>query len=454
MKKLNTIFSFVLLSFCLLINVSYGALDVNGQASWEVKPSTQGSTTSYSITSNYTLKDIWSISKGYYEGEISESIYKTMCDDLKVNGFAFIGSNTMVTGSRWAVTVYPFNTVDVGYVESESRIYLYGTSTTDYWYSQVFESNEKNIKISTSSTASHACYSNYVKGPPLLYTNDIKSLTILSSKVYWDEETYFYKIPTEPLNPAMPTNAEIAQAVQLFNDNVYDEEKTGKICGFSDFFVLYDKSTKKYSYIGHGMGNSLGQLIVAPNYYYEGYKFDKQWWKFFKDTENNDYNIIRDLTKYFVYVSDGTLDTLTYIGSSNISGLIEKSGPWATDTTIIVYSTIDYPVKNITFDSSTSDPIIETGTIEGDQYTYDENLDIADNNYNPLDNFITVDPVDTVIGNVNFSEINKTFEENKGILNIENASWLFTANNKLIGYFLGFLSLLIVFLIISRILGG
>lgn len=456
MNKLNKkIISFVLLfSICLLVNVSYAEFSptpVNTKATYT-------SSTTSSTIAGYTLKQI----KKFFKST-DDVARTTMLKTLSAEGYKVIWAPTESDTSLWHTFVFP-SSFDVGAVATSSNfkfILSVESDTSMYYVGIASDATPKKLSFSTSGyyntygtmsvTFSLDTFNSMISENAFGNVSYIKKLTDISGGYTWDDTSYYYEVPSvEPEQPTMPTNSEIASAVQMFYNSIYQYSNA-----FDDFFVLYDSSTRLYTYVGHTRGNALGQVIVEPNGYYDGYKFDAQWWKFFLDEQEDAWNW-QNISKYFnyyVYTSEGTVDTLKNIGYSNISGLL-SDGPWATSTTIIVYSTTDYPVKYITFTEDSPEPNIQTGLIEGDQYTYDENLDITNNNYNPLENFITVNPTINILGNVDFSEINKVFEENKDILNIESASWLFVANNNFLEYFMGFLFILIVFLIISRILGG
>lgn len=441
-KKINIICTFVLLSFSLLFNVSYAGFGSTGRAIWKVQASSATTDVDHQITENYSMYDIYGIVSGYSRGEISEYIYKSMCSDLETNGFAFVYSHS---GSYTPLMVYPYETVDIGYVESTNTICVYGsTSEIVNVYVRSGTGNPGyQGKWTTRNTSSHACYYEHAySAVPTLYTHDIKALTISSSKLYWDGESYSYKAPT-----SLPSNAEITQAVQSFyNSDYYKNNKD-----FKDFLVMYNYKTQYFSFIGHNFGIDLGQVIVPPNYEYEGHSYNQDWWKFY--LRNISSEIASNLWNryYWLYSTNDFGETIQSDGKGSIKDLLDLC--FSTSSTI-VYSTTDYPVVKIELDEETGilEPI--EGTIPGDQYTYDENLNPTTNEYNPLENFVPTNPTQSIIGNIDFSEINKVFEENKDILNTSGATWLFTANNQLVSYFLGFLLFVIILFIISRVLGG
>lgn len=334
---------------------------------------------------------------------INNSGQKRICIEIPENGFMQTIDKDLVPGHEYSSTIY---TVENGY-------YYYKT----HFYDLTYLETSPNLRIYNLATDS-------------------------SDNVYWDG-TYYGQDPSEPI---MPTNSEIAQTVQAFyNSDYYKNNKD-----FKDFIVMYNYKNQYFSFIGHNFGSDLGQVIVPSDYKYEGYSYKQDWWKFFLRNISSEISSKLWNKYYWLYSTNNFGTTITSNGKGSISDLVDLH---FTTSSIIVYSTTDYPVINIeTDENGVLNPV--EGTIPGNQYTYEETLDPTINEYNPLEDFITVDPSQSILGDVDFDEINKVFEENKNILNIENASWLFTANNQLISYFLGFISFLIVLLIISRLLGG
>lgn len=439
--------AFVLPFLCFLINVSYAEYNSSspspGQASYS-----QADTSLIDLC-GYTASQIPSI---FDDRENNPDAYNTLLSTFTDNGYYiyFPGWRYSSTVKPTGFVIIPTSTFrDIGVSSSGSLMpYFkindifghYATSISSPSFKVYKATSEGHLAINSMSNCSSSLdmFGNlpYVKQ---LYSNN---------GIYWDGESYYYQAPKPdiPDTPSLPSNAEIAQAVQAFyNSDYYKNNKN-----FSDFFALYNYENSTFSFIGHNFGIDLGQVIVPPDYEYEGYSYNQDWWKFF--LRNISSELASNLWNkyYWLYSTTDFGENIKSDGKGSIKDLINLH--FSTNS-IIVYSTTDYPVVKIETDENGVLTPVE-GTIPGDQYTYDENLDPTTNEYNPLENFVPSNPVQSILGDVNFDEINKTFEENKDLLNIEGASWLFTANNKLVGYFVGFLSLLIVFLIISRILGG
>lgn len=458
MKKLNTIFSFVLLSFCLFINVSYA---IPSGVSFSVSNALGTTTISGDVVPGYTDSDVCSIVTNYRKNPNVESYKIALEEMLSVfdsNGIQYVlFSKNDSNNYKYLLFCDKSSEIDFFTLEVATNNIRFGAyfnnNSGNAYVSGIYGSSE-NLSYVSGKSGTYYRTAFLLDTSSVEYSNvDVYSLTyVTDNNCSWDGESYFYKAPTtpdEPETPTMPTNAEIASAVQMFYNSVYNLPNIA----FDDFIVLYDNTTGLYTYIGHTLDTALGQVIVEPNGYYEGYKYDIQWWKFFIDEQNN--NFLDQFSNYYVYTSDGTIDNLKYIGDSNISGLIEKSGPWATSNTVIVYSTNDYPVKYVTFSDDSPDPTIQTGTIQGDQYTYDENLDITDNQYNPLDNFISINYPSTLVGNADFDSFLNTFDENKDVLILpQNANWIILANTSLFSYFGSFIIMCTLFIIIERIMRG
>lgn len=435
-RSIRIFISFVLPFFCLLISVSYAfefgdnPLAIRG---------TEENTDNVDVLCGYSKSEISHL----YSNRISElDSYNEMLNNFSKQGYHIF----FITSYFVVFPKANFNDAGLWFDNSTKTykyILYYDVDTTYYQYS--YTSNDIISKKITGS--GYFMFSHFVEGA----WGNLPHLKILTynSGFLWDGETYQYKSEILPEGDtiSLPSNSEIASTVQAFyNTDYYKNNKD-----FEDFIVMYNYNTKYFSFIGHKHGSNLGQVIVPPGYEYEGNSYDDDWWKFFLRNISSEISSNLWNRYYWLYSTNDLGKTFTYNGKGAISDLLNLH--FATSS-IIVYSTIDYPVVKIETNEETGALEPVQGTVPGDQYTYDENLDPTTNEYNPLQNFVPTNPIQDILGDVDFEEINKTFEENKDILNIEGASWLFTANNNFISYFIGFLSLLIVFLLISRILGG
>lgn len=454
LNKIKKIFMCTsLFTLCLLLNVSTAEIVA------DVKYSS-ATTSGYTTTSElfgYTGLDIHKLMYRYikYPSDYAND-FNTLITSASSNGYNyFIFNSDSITSKYYAfipkgmdVAFYQYDSSGTRFnlcVESSSELPVYfGTFNIT---NSVPSSN--GLKQYPFSDLEHGLYidSNYyitnTTSTPFLTNTNVK---LLNASLIWDGETYLYKAPVDnPDSPTMPTNAEIAQAVQAFyNSDFYKNNKE-----FSDFLVLYNTNNGYFDFVGHTLGNILGQVIIPPNYRFEGKMYSSQWWEFFID-ENSGPSPYG--TSYYLYSSNDLGENIIYNGIGKISELLDLS--FGTNS-VIVYSTTDYPVRTYVLDESTGDYTYTEGVIEGDQYTYDENLDPTENGYNPLDNFVTVDPSQTIVNNADFSNISDAFEQFKDLFSFnENMQWLVIANNKLSNYFLGFLVMCCLFITLGRILRG
>lgn len=459
MNKLNIFLSFVLLSFCLLINVSYADFSTTPISCDTYGANTITNTSSYilGISSSYTYSNSRSIINTYLADTSNESnkiIYEDMLSTLNSEGInLIIFKYTNTKGNSYNRILYFANNLDFGVLNPSSGGYFCfisndGNSPTFVQFDSNASYPYEFIKSSTAGI--NNSFNTIVE---LYYSSkSIKLLSGSTSSVMWDGSSYYYEAPTtpeQPEAPIMPTNSEIASVVQSF----YDSDLYKNNTNFKDFMVVYSFVTGYYSIIG--TDNHLLQEI-----YYDGAKpsnddftYPETWWRFynyFGNAQNFFYGW--DYWLYSTRKENDVFLPLEYNGVGKINDLFNLK---FTNQSVIVYSSYEYEVYEFRppTEEGGENQVTNT-TVPGNEFTYDENLDPTDSNYSPIQNYIPANPSQTILGNVDFDEINKTFEENKDILNIEGANWLFTANNKLVGYFIGFLSLLIVFLIISRILGG
>lgn len=471
MNRSNKILlSFVLPILCLLISVSNAGI-IESNKIYNIGKYAYDSIPSNTNTSIFSELNSWDSAwfdgiKGYLTAETHEQ-YSTWWNDTFIpHMYSTYNKNSYIlfspknqSSNYYSIYFYNSDEIDFaidktnGESYADAKLYTYITTGDSlinlrlYWSASGSTGKDGyNYTFTTNSFWQLADSSYAVNGSRYFLHEGASIKTVLNRM--WDGTSYYYEYSESggEDTPSLPSNAEIAQAVQAFyNSDYYKNNKD-----FKDFIVMYNYETQYFSFIGHNFGIDLGQVIVPPNYEYDGYSYNQDWWKFF--LRNITSQVASNLWNryYWLYSTNDFGENLTYTGKGRINDLLNLH--WATSS-IIVYSTTDYPVVKIETDENGVLTPVE-GTILGDQYTYDENLDPTTNEYNPLENFVPTNPSQTILGDVDFDEINKTFDENKGILNIENASWLFTANNQFVTYFIGFLSLLIVFLIISRILGG
>lgn len=463
MNKLNKkIISFVLLfSICLLVNVSYAfEKDVSivlGDGSYDLD---YESKIGDSLVSDIT-PDLYNKYLNPNDPEI-DAIFNERIEfifnELGFNSYFMYGYTNADGNDYFSASFFNDTSINFGFYDNagkrifcleasnNSQLYRLNKSTNGGFvssaYVYTYNTNSKYYNRLTPQSLAYFITSPNLKVHNLVYSSE--------DNIYWDG-TYYSTSSEE--EPTMPTNAEISQAVQAFyNSDYYKNNKD-----FKEFFVLYNSLKGIYSFIGH---NSVGEIAghfkygstLSQHIYTENYPSNTtglRYWNFSLETLGSQISNVFN-NYYWLYSSHDNGISFAYNGKGYVTDLIDVKFDSRYST--IVYSSIDYLCR--IYDYENDEETTEDATISGDQYTYDENLDPTTNEYNPIENFVPVNPSQSILGDVDFNEINKTFEENKDILNIENASWLFTANNKLVGYFIGFLSLLIVFLIISRILGG
>lgn len=360
--------------------------------------------------------------------------------------------NVSSSGNGYSMT-YSFTKTDV------SNVFLNNDNTIDYL-----------SDFSTKSTTYTACFGLYTdsKTTPYrtLYTGyDIPSnITYTYIPLYSSEDwgcVYYYysgswhngtevvvnpilSVPSE--EPTLPTNQEIASAVQKFyNSDIYKNNTN-----FKDFMVVYSSFKNTYAFIG--TDNHMLQEIFYDGVNVPGVNFSSSdtWWRF--NSKFGDVQSFLFGSKFYLYFIEGNSDLITNEGIGTLYDLFDLK--FTTGMTI-VYSTYDYDVIEYRPPAEgETDNQVTQGTIEGDSYTYNENVDPTDSQYSPLQNFVSSNPTQSILNDVDFDSINQAFEDSKVILNIENANWIFTANNQLVEYFIGFITLLIILLVISRIMGG
>ena len=447
MNKLNIFLSFVLLSFCLLINVSYAELNIGD--SFECKQNYN--ILKISKVGDYTISQIRTILENY-KNYPSEESYQvafnnliTVFSDLGCNNYFFIGTRS---STAYFFVAYPDScNLYFNYVDGHQRIYLDSVVDSTFYCVNNQSSSQKNTVVSNGIDR---IWELYLQSFDSYYstTKSIKFVDVDKNTIYFNGD-YYYQVSTTPGEPSIPSNSEIASVVQSF----YDSDLYKNNTNFKDFMVVYNFVTGYYSIIG--TDNHLLQEI-----YYDGAKpsnddftYPETWWRFY-----NYFGNVQNLFygwDYWLFSTRKENDIFLPIKYDGVGKLNNLFNLKFTNQSVIVYSSYEYEVYEFRppTQEGGENQVIKT-TVPGNEFTYNENLNPTDSNYSPIQNYIPINPSQTILGNVDFDEINKTFEENKDILNIKSASWLFSANNQLVGYFISFLSLLIVFLIISRILGG
>lgn len=460
MNILNKIIlSFVLPALCLLISVSYASEFVAGTEYFMPTNPTKSTTTLTKFSDDYT-KSAGSTIIGNYISD--SSTYASDFKDLVNSTMAFNNFDRYVifsydySGNAQNYCFFWNSTINdiacfgdiLGFSEHSDFIRYYRGSG----------SAELKHDIITGSGPQRLASESYTNFTFFESNSSIKYCEKQGSTDYyvWDGVSYVYEHSnsgSEEDIPAMPTNSEIASVVQSFyNSDYYKNNKD-----FKEFFVLYNSLKGIYSFIGHNSvgeianhfeyGSTLSQIVYSDDYPSNIYGLS--YWKFALETLGSQISNFFN-NYYWLYSSYDNGETITYDGKGYVTDLVEVEFDSRYST--IVYSSTNYLCR--VYDYENEEETNEQATIPGNQYTHDETLDPTTNEYNPIKDYIPTDPTQSTLGDVDFDEINKVFEENKDILNIENASWLFSANNQLINYFIGFLSFLIVLIIISRLLGG
>lgn len=453
-RLIRCVISFVLPFFCLLVSVS--------RAEFTLTPLTNGSSFGASanvastVCGDYTFSQINSITYNRFTSDDSSyiAVFDTMSASLTEDGFKFMVVKAN-TEDKYIAFVGNSNISIGGLTDENAKLDLYFTQID----TSVKQSETNRVRRFVVSSSAPYATTVLIDGSPthgydrnldytIIYSNvDVKQI-VYSSGPTWDGTSYYWERsePEEPEEtPTMPTNSEIASAVQAFyNSDYYKNNKD-----FSDFMVVYNTTNGYFDFVGHTLGNTLGQVIIPPDYRYQGKLYNNQWWKFFID-ENQ--GALPYGSSYYLYSTNDLGQNITYDGIGRISDLLNVDFG---SHSVIVYSTTDYPVRTYILDETTGDYTYTDGIIEGNQYTYDENLNPSENGYNPLDNFVTVNPSETIIGDADFGSFTDSFEENKDLFSFtEDMQWLIVANNALSNKFLGFIVMCAMFLTIGRVLRG
>lgn len=487
MNKLNKIFSVVVFVFFLLstvfITTSYANADIflEGDTYLTSEYWCGGTGTVLPNSTNVGINedDIISITNNYYSNLVLDSSYIDSDFNNLISAFLnFYNENYnysldsyLYCGFNGDSRIWLFDSNDVDIIGSSGGVVNDGNVVINYsllansnfgyvtvqpnagqYNRKIYYYNYTGTVENAFSSASNngGVFSSY----PFSSNLSIKLLTKYkfdySSNKYiigWDGTYYQYieNTPDYPVTPTFPTNAEIANAVQKFyNSDIYKNNKN-----FSDFFVVYYTHNRTFAFIGHTIGDDLGQVIVPPGVREQGKLYGEQWWHFFVDENAGapPYG-----TTFYLYTTEDFGETFQNDGTGTINGLVNID---FSKSAVIVYSTTDYKVKTYVLDEETGDITYTDGVIEGDQYTYDEELNPTENYYNPLDNFVTVNPADTIVDGADFEFIKGKFEEFKDLFVFgDDMQWLISANNKLSNYFIGFIVMCAWFFAIGRILKG
>lgn len=234
------------MSFTLLVSCSYAA--EFGTTGVTVSDSTKDSfplrNYNVSITTHYTSFDVGSILGSYYssEDEVSESIYNTMVQELQDAGYDFL---VVDTGEDIVSIVIKLSAGDLGYCNS--YLYAFGKN--------IYCSNMSSKGDSMSSSSAAICYA---FDTSIIYSSfDVKSLTVLNNKAYWDGESYVYKTgsggssggDSSIITPSVDTNlAGLISAItssDVVKDNVPYANKEyfiipyGEVNGVSSYEVYF-----------------------------------------------------------------------------------------------------------------------------------------------------------------------------------------------------------------------
>lgn len=361
MKK----FLFSFLICCLFfVNVSNAEFSVYGTEYGDNLGKTGVYT--FQLTENYTLYNVWSIVKQHYLGDLSDSIYNVMFEELRSNGFGFTFSDY---NDIFEVVVYSYEAVDIGYYNNYIQFTQSGTESTTI-YSQVSDRYSRS-KITVENKSYSSVYE------PIYITDSVKLLTCSGGYVYWDGESYYYQ--AEISTPDTPVlDSETANVIQKFYDSDYYKENKD----FRDFYILHTPSTGYYSIIG--TQRLLNQYMVEAGVKlgYEEESYDVDWWFF--DTAHD---VLTNLY-YWLYSTTDNGDTFAYDGKGLINDLCNVR---FTTGSSIVYSTRDYNCIRyfLTEDEDgTKYTAIDYEYIETGSYEFSSELTPTENNYSTFGEMI------------------------------------------------------------------
>lgn len=458
MKKIN--FKFIKFIFFFIVSVplflSYSYAEFTSSELNVLSPDISvGSISSSYMTKNNIPDTDYSYSKGLeiINNYISDSstyldTFETFVSDIQKTGKEVIVGKYNNSYNM----LFIINNTDIGFNESYNnsghpRLCFSNNSSVDSYVIVTYKSGSNYYLDSKSYTSDTVAY-NPIYCSVIYSSTNIKKLT---GKTIWDG-TYYYEVPTDsPDTPLLPTNSEIAQAVQNFyNSDYYKNNKD-----FKEFFVLYNSANGVYSFIGHTCvgevathftyGSTLGQAVYSANY--PGNTSGLNYWSFKLETLGSQISNFF-INKYWLYSSSDSGASFKYDGIGKISDLEEIKFDSRYST--IVYSSTDYLCTF--YDYQNDEEIISDGTIPGNQYTDKEVLEPTTNEYNPLKNYVSPSPTDTILSGVDGSSILDIINGN--IISWTEMSWVFTSVSSLFNTFSSLLLLICVLLLISKIIGG
>ena len=384
---------------------------------------------------------------GYYEGntvtqEVFDSVISSAENTHNIYIWKVPGSNTI----RWGACL---KSMDLAHYVASNNGYLniITNSTTYNYYDCFFTyvrswSNTANCYYKTSNIPNGYWQMDTIS--ELLYSSvSIYECTYVSGGTCYGDGSYWYTVtPPAPPEPSyIPTNEEIADKVQEFYDSDFFQNQSD----FKDFFVLYNYNNQTFSFIGHNLGDNIGQVIYRSNFPQNTTGVD--YWSFYLvNATTHIWNWFNNY--YWLYTTTLDSETITYTGKGAVTDLLDlKFNP---TYSTIVYSTTDYPCVIYGWDDTNNEITEESETISGDSYTYDENINPTTSEYNPITNYVLPNSIDTLISNADIP----------GLLQIwvtpdfSNMDWIFLSISAFWGYFGGFVLLTAIMFFIMWLLRG
>lgn len=379
MKKVLMMF---VMSFTLLVSCSYAAeFGTTGvTVSNYTKDSFPLGNNSYAITTHYSTFDVGSILGSYYssEDEVSESIYNTMVQELQDAGYDFL---VVDTGEDIVSIVLKFSSSDLGY--RNSYLYVFGND--------IYCSNMSRKGNSISSSSAAICYA---FDTSIIYSSfDIKSLTVLNNKAYWDGESYVYKTGSGGSSGGdssyIPTfsDDEIASIVNTFINS--EDFIAHRSSGYDDFFITYDNRAEQYYAYLYKSAYDLGMVYgtfdengnFEPNGLSEGEGYNifcsSDSSNFLSDLWSNIKSIFQP-SQYLCFRINPVINKVHYITTYSDNTMFKTSQMiFTTSEQSIVYSTKDIKLivrdgENTLVDtdnSYTKDVLIDSST--GEEYQFE-----------------------------------------------------------------------------------
>lgn len=454
MKKNTLNYTKYLICFflsALLLLSSSSAFTPNQQYS---KISGSNSYVAYSTMSQYSYGGVSfmtlsnTINDYISNNSVTEEVFKNTIAPIEQDYNLFIFSSPTGDNIRWGLAPKNFDLIH--YTQSNNYSYLGIIPNSSYTYHDCFFTyvrswnNTANCYYKLSNNSNVYWQADYIDS--IIYsTSSIYDCVYVSYDICYGDGSYWYEVtpPTPPAPSYIPTNEEIADKVQEFYNSDFFQNQSD----FKDFFVLYNYNNETFSFIGHNLDTHIGQHIESADYPLNttGISF----WRFYlTDVVTHVWNYFNNY--YWLYSTTLSSDTISYDGKGAVTDLLELK--FDSNYSTIVYSTTDYPVEIIEWDSNNNESIITRETIPGDYYTYDENLDPTTSEYNPVTNFIKPSSIDTVISNANTEELINIWTEN--IPDFTELAWLFTCVGFLWGYFGSYILVFCLLLFILHIVRG